>query len=201
MSAMLLTYTSQRETSLKEQEKATQPSVSVGVRHGLLHSCDVESEFGGGGRNMTEIMLGELGLLCPDALFHTRKEKSGGEVLLVSEAKPRFICGDSRADWEKFPRFNSNRRHLRHHLASLLYPPDASLMCRGGETSATACTHSLWCRAPPNYQREIRNRDEVDVLQTRHKVSAVAGRLHPTPDGGVPLVSFHHCSNILQQIR
>lgn len=31
MSAMLLTYTSQRETSLKEQEKATQPSVSVGV--------------------------------------------------------------------------------------------------------------------------------------------------------------------------
>lgn len=31
MSAMLLTYSSQRQTSLKEQEKATQPSASVGV--------------------------------------------------------------------------------------------------------------------------------------------------------------------------
>lgn len=31
MSAMLLTYNGQRETRLKEQERATQPSVSVAV--------------------------------------------------------------------------------------------------------------------------------------------------------------------------
>lgn len=68
-----------------------------------MHSRDLESEFGGGDCSTTEITLGELGLLCPDALFHTRREKSGGDVLLVSEAKPRFICGDSRAGWEKSP--------------------------------------------------------------------------------------------------
>lgn len=45
-------------------------------------------------------MLGELGLLCPDALSHTRREESGGDVLLLTEVKPSFICGDSRGDGE-----------------------------------------------------------------------------------------------------
>lgn len=54
----------------------------------MWHSRDLESEFKGGNNcGVPEIMLGELGLLCPDALSHTRREESGGDVLLVMEVK------------------------------------------------------------------------------------------------------------------
>lgn len=98
MSATLLTYNSQRETRLKGQERATQCRRVAAV---LWHGCDPGSEFKGGSNcGVPEIMLGELGLLCPDALSHTRREESGGDVLLVTEVKPGFICGDSRGDGE-----------------------------------------------------------------------------------------------------
>lgn len=45
-------------------------------------------------------MLGKLGLLCPDALSLTRREESGGDVLLLTEVKPGFMCADSGGDGE-----------------------------------------------------------------------------------------------------
>lgn len=104
MSAILLTYSNQRETSLKEQEKATQPSASVAASVQFVAQLRswiwVQGEKNCG---VTEIMLRELGLLCPDVHSHTNRGGSGGHVLLSTEVKSRFICSDSRDDWEKGP--------------------------------------------------------------------------------------------------
>lgn len=99
MSAILLTYSSQRETSLKEQEKATQPSASVVCLCSLLHSCDLESEFKGKKTvALQRLCSGSWDYSVQMHVLTPVGEKSGGDVLLVTEVKPRFIRSHSRAD-------------------------------------------------------------------------------------------------------
>lgn len=97
------------------------------------------------------------------------------------------------------------------HLQQTVSPPSSGQsalpfrrlsVCRGAETSATAWMHSLWWHAPPNY---LRGRLGIATGATSHKLAGKVftepGRSQPTRGGGEPPVSFHHCWNILQQIR
>lgn len=83
-------------------------------------------------------MLRELGLACPDALSHTNggEEKSGGDVLPVTEGKLRRSGSGSRADRGEKAAASAPADGVIAIIPR--FPPDVSLICRGGQTSAAA---------------------------------------------------------------
>lgn len=111
MSAILLTYSNQRETSVREQKTRLSLQPVLVCRH----SRDLESKFKGKNGGVPETMHRELGLLRPDARSHTNggKERRRCAPSVGGEASFHLQSGQRKSSG-----FTSNRRRLRHHAAS-----------------------------------------------------------------------------------
>ena len=141
MSAILLTYSNQRETSVREQKTRLSLQPVLVCRH----SRDLESKFKGKNGGVPETMHRELGLLRPDARSHTNggKERRRCAPSVGGEASFHLQSGQRKSSG-----FTSNRRRLRHHAASstrLWCAEEARLL------PPHECIH--YDAAPPNYLR------------------------------------------------